>query len=80
MKYKCCFFSVITLFICLNFLVITPQQPAFNVITFNIAPNPINELNTLSDEGSAIGNISRAEQYIFANFQLLFGAELNEGK
>ncbi|MHA1377860.1 MAG: hypothetical protein ACTSRG_05720 [Candidatus Helarchaeota archaeon] len=36
-------------------------------------------LNSLDDKNDALGNISRAEDGIFANYEVLFGAELNEG-
>lgn len=80
MRYKWAAFSFIVLFFSINMILNTSQISNFNLIFIhNTIDSPIN-LIILDDKNDAADNISRAEDGIFANYEVLLGAELNDGE
>lgn len=75
MKFKLAAVSLIIFCIFINSFTSSPQNFIFNI---RYKKNPHN-LSILDAESDARGNITLAEDLIFANFEILLGTELNEG-
>ncbi|MHA1385291.1 MAG: hypothetical protein ACTSR3_16185 [Candidatus Helarchaeota archaeon] len=79
MKYKLAAFSLITLFFMVNFLLALPINSNQKLVFGASIKKDFNKIRTLDNQTDAINNISRAEDGIFANYEVLFSVELNDG-
>jgi hypothetical protein len=75
MKIKLAAVSFIIICVFINCFSSIPQYFIFNI---RYKKNPHN-LYALDDKDDAIDNITRAEDLIFTNFEILLGTELNQG-